>query len=310
MTQASKQLDTTTAEITSTKEALIASPRPRLEVIACARNLAGPCNGGTQYIFDLRDNITSVVYQSLVGIYTKGVWTLPFLSGTNTDVGLPLPLAMTVHEQEGLKAFADQCHAIGNELDRWRRNLYALALSESDYDAEGDDLVDIPARSRLEVIACVANCAGIPDSSVRFTFDLCNKLTGHVDSGLLADRGYGEWILVCVWPIDIWPITLPDVEDLPVLSDLRGERKFVEDVPALAGLAREPFVADRAYPEWWELQKEVERELERWCRNLFAMAEVESQQDEGFDEYEEGLQDIEKEYGIDFDNGAEVDRAA
>lgn len=144
-------------------------------------------------------------------------------------------------------------------------------------------------RPALEVIACMANCAGVPETGIRFTFDLRDNRTGRVHTRLRACKLEGEWHIDGVWPGE-----LPEVEDVPVLSALQGKRSFVD--------GEEHEVSER--------HQVVSEELDRWSRNLFSLAEEESQLDEGLDDFKKCLADIETEYGVEFDGNGKRDEVA
>jgi hypothetical protein len=133
-----------------------------------------------------------------------------------------------------------------------------------------------PQRPRFEVIACVANCAGLPGVGVHFTFDLRDNQTSYVYRRLLAMKHDGEWNISGLWPEE-----LPDIleaDNVPVLADLAGKRTFV------------PGSRD----DYWNMFKAVSPELDRWSRNLFSIVEREAGLDRGMAEYKNRLQSIDR----------------
>ena len=118
-----------------------------MEVVACFANCAGfpvdfvrdEIDGGgyIRYVFDLKDNRSGRIYENLFARKAEGMWELPFLDYRNDGDGMPLlsvlanpPLKTAVHYAD-IKEFRD---IIEDELDRWSRNLFAMADCDSDLD--------------------------------------------------------------------------------------------------------------------------------------------------------------------------------
>jgi hypothetical protein len=110
-------------DILAPEEMVTDTPRPSLEVIACVRNCAGNCEEGVQYIFDLRNNETKYVYESLIGIHKDEKWNFPFLDSSNISIEIVMPLALKVDGQEELSVLMDQADAIGTELAEATRQM-------------------------------------------------------------------------------------------------------------------------------------------------------------------------------------------
>ena len=140
-----------TRATTQAKRRITEVSKPVFEIIACFANCAGfPRNvvkpfdkiysyERIEYIFDLRDNRTGLVYKGLFAS-KGGEWDLPFLTNTNQGT-LPLLSALKVKlplPSEYYADLADYEDIIVAELNRWSRNLLALV----EYEDKRDDGFD------------------------------------------------------------------------------------------------------------------------------------------------------------------------
>jgi hypothetical protein len=138
------------------KRRLTEVSKPVFEIIACFANCAGfPRNvvkpfdeiysyERIEYIFDLRDNRTGLVYKGLFASL-GGEWDLPFLTNTNQGT-LPLLSALKVKwplSAEDYADLADYEDIIVAELNRWSRNLFALVEYEHKRDEGFDEYVAV-----------------------------------------------------------------------------------------------------------------------------------------------------------------------
>lgn len=130
-------------------------------------------------------------------------------------------------------------------------------------------------RPSLEVIACMANCAGSCKDSMEFNFDLRDNRTGFVYRNLVATKDEGEWSVR--FPSSLHTSMKTDLPQLSSVGALNSKVK-VDDT-----------TMD-------EIEEAIIIELERWSRNLFALAEVAADQDSGFKEYRKAFTARVKEY--------------
>jgi hypothetical protein len=135
--------------------------KPVVEIIACFANCAGfpspflnldelhsmsDLNDRIEYIFDLKDNRTGRLYKSLYARREGNKWHLPCLVYVNEGIDLPLLSAPGVKwpsPSEYYTGIADYEDIIVAELNRWSRNLLALAAFEREMDEDFDDYVTV-----------------------------------------------------------------------------------------------------------------------------------------------------------------------
>ena len=127
-----------------------------VEIIACFANCAGFADSflkegallyphRIEYVFDLKDNRTGRIYKSLFAAREDASWTFPFLHYFNVDSGLPLLQALEIKQptpKEYYADIADYEDIIIAELNRWSRNMFAMADYESDLDEGFDEYVE------------------------------------------------------------------------------------------------------------------------------------------------------------------------
>ena len=137
----------------------------------------------------------------------------------------------------------------------------------------------------VEIIACFANCAGFPDdfldkedgfydsARIEYVFDLKDNRTGRIYKSLFAYRVDTDWFVACLYDSNSGS-GLPMLRELEV--KLPSPREYYADIKGYEDIIR--------------------AELNRWSRNLFAMADSERDLDEGFDDYVTTLTELVEEY--------------
>ena len=139
----------------------------------------------------------------------------------------------------------------------------------------------------VEIIACFASCAGFPDDLlipkedrgnselIQYVFDLRDNRNGSIYKSLIARKSQGDWEL----PF----FRLQNQNDeLPLLSAIG------QPWPGPSGASPDIVVA-----EYWDI---IQAELNRWSRNLLAMASLDRDLDEGFGKYIAMLTALAEEY--------------
>jgi hypothetical protein len=131
-----------------------------VEIIACFANCAGfprlfpnleepnqlaDLEDRIEYIFDLKDHRTGRLYKSLFAHREGDAWCLPFLFYVNQGASLPLLSALeaTPLPSKYYADIVDYEDIIIAELNRWSRNLFALAAFEREMDEDFDEYVTV-----------------------------------------------------------------------------------------------------------------------------------------------------------------------
>ena len=139
----------------------------------------------------------------------------------------------------------------------------------------------------VEIIACFASCAGFPDGLLRpqedrgnseliqYVFDLKDNRNGTIYKSIIARKSQGDWELPFL-------LLQKQSDDLPLLSAIG------QPWPGPSGAS-----PDYVVVEYWDI---IQAELNRWSRNLLAMASLDRDLDEGFGEYIAMLDTLVEEY--------------